>query len=293
MSDETTSLPAAAEEVRAWSLTPESLHEAQEYAKLIASSELVPKDYRGKPGNVLVAVQMGAELGLSPMQSLQGIAVINGRPSVWGDALIGLVLASPVCEYVREEFDEQSMAAICRAKRRGSPQEVVRVFSMEDAKVAGLAGREGPWRQYPRRMLQMRARGFALRDAFADVLKGLAIAEEVGDIEPPTGYTVEQEAPAPRSRVAALRQRVTRTPAIAHEAAPAPAGDEQAPEEAQEAGPASDDASRGLQDVLAIIAKASNAADLRTCADAVNELSDRREKVQAGKALAARAAEIG
>jgi hypothetical protein len=81
--------------------------------------------------------------------------------------------------------------AVCRIKRKGQPEEA-RTFSQADAKAAGLAGKSGPWAQYPARMRQMRARAFALRDVFADVLKGLAVAEEAQDM--PT----EQPAPAPR-----------------------------------------------------------------------------------------------
>jgi hypothetical protein len=58
---------------------------------------------------------------------------------------------------------------------------VVAKFSVEDAKRAGLWGKQGPWSAYPKRMMQMRARGFALRDAFPDVLKGLITAEEAQD----------------------------------------------------------------------------------------------------------------
>jgi hypothetical protein len=117
------------------------------------------------------------------MQSLQSIACINGRPSVWGDAALALVIGSPVCEYVRETVDGEgdAMVATCEAKRRGYEKASVVRFSVADAKKAGLWGKTGPWTQYSRRMLQMRARGFALRDAFPDVLRGLVTAEEAQD----------------------------------------------------------------------------------------------------------------
>lgn len=166
----------------AFSLQPTNLNEAMQFADIISKSDLVPKDYKGRPGNVLVAVQMGAEIGLSPMQALQNIAVINGRPSVWGDAAMALVQAHPDCEDVIEECDGK--AATCTVKRRGR-QPVVSRFSMDDAKRAGLLGKQGPWTQYPARMLQLRARGFALRDSFADALKGLITAEEASDYNTP------------------------------------------------------------------------------------------------------------
>lgn len=163
----------------AFTLTPTNLAQAMEFSKIIAESDLVPKDYKGKPGNVLVAVQMGLELGLPPLQAIQGIAVIGGRPCVWGDLLLALVRASPHFESIEEEQTETE--AVCRVKRRGEAA-ITRSFSMADAKTARLAGKEGPWQQFPKRMLQMRARAFALRDAFADVLKGIAMAEEAQDI---------------------------------------------------------------------------------------------------------------
>lgn len=164
------------------SLAPKTMAEAMEFSKLISQSSMVPAAYKGKPADVLVAVQWGAELGLAPLQALQNIATINGKPSVYGDAALALVRGSTVCEDVEEivEGEGDQMIATCIAKRKGC-KPVVAKFSVLDAKAAGLWKKQGPWSQYPRRMLQMRARGFALRDAFPDVLKGLITAEEAQD----------------------------------------------------------------------------------------------------------------
>lgn len=168
-------------------LTLHSVDDAMRFGRMLASSEFAPKDFRGKPESCVLAIQHGSEIGLGPMQSIQSIAVINGRPSIWGDAALALVMASPVCEYVCERIDgdgEQAMA-VCEVKRRGYPARTISRFSVADAKKAGLWGKSGPWTQYPRRMLQLRARGFALRDQFPDVLKGLVTAEEAGDYAAP------------------------------------------------------------------------------------------------------------
>jgi len=164
-------------------LALQTMGEAMAFAQMVAKSDFAPKDFKGKPESCLLAIQHGSEVGLSPMQSLQSIACINGRPSVWGDAALALVMGSPVCEYVRERVDGEgdAMVATCEAKRRGYPDANVTKFSVADAKKAGLWGKSGPWTQYPKRMLQLRARGFALRDAFPDVLKGLVTAEEAQD----------------------------------------------------------------------------------------------------------------
>ncbi len=157
-----------------------TLADALKVADIIAKSGFCPKAFVGKSGDVLVAMQWGQEIGLKPLQALQNIAVINGRPSLWGDAMLAVCQQSPNYEFINETFDEATMTAICTAKRKGSP-EVVRTFSKEDAKKAGLWGKQGPWSQYEKRMLAARACGFALRDAFADALKGLISAEEAQD----------------------------------------------------------------------------------------------------------------
>lgn len=175
----TESTALAVAERQTFDLSPRSFEQALTFAGYLAESDLVPKDFKGKPGNCLIAVQWGAELGLKPMQAMQNLAIINGRPSLWGDAVIALVRSSPLCEYVNETDD--GTTATCRVKRRGDPHEQVRTFSTEDAKAAGLLGKQGPWSQYPKRMRQMRARAFALRDVFPDVLRGLPVAEEIMD----------------------------------------------------------------------------------------------------------------
>jgi len=168
---------------RASGLALQSFDDAYRFSKMVSASEFAPKDFKGKPESCLLAIQHGSEVGLSPMQSLQSIAVINGRPTIWGDAALALVQSSQVCEYVREftEGDGDNMAAVCEAKRRGYPAPTTVRFSVADAKKAGLWGKSGPWTQYPARMLTLRARGFALRNAFADALRGLITAEEAQD----------------------------------------------------------------------------------------------------------------
>lgn len=193
-----------------FSLTPSNLQEAMQFSDMIASSNLVPNAYKGKPGDVLVAMQMGMEVGLQPMQALQGIAVINGKPAMYGDALIGVVRNSPVCEGITEHFDEATQTAVCRVKRRGEEWQE-RTFSRQDAELAKLWGKQGPWSQYPKRMLQMRARAWALRDVFPDCLQGMAVAEEVRDVTPEKELNPapgQQAVTKPTSKAQAVLQRV-------------------------------------------------------------------------------------
>jgi hypothetical protein len=163
-------------------LRPQNMGELMEFAKMAANTDMVPKDFKGKPEAIVIACMMGHELGLPPLAALQNIAVINGRPSVWGDALLAIVQASGELDDINEVYDTETSTAHCHVVRKGrTPQ--TRSFSLQDAKNAGLLGKQGPWKQYPQRMQQLRARAFALRDVFADQLRGIRVVEEEKDRE--------------------------------------------------------------------------------------------------------------
>ena len=170
--------------------------EIERFAEKAARSGMVPKDYLNKPDAIVIAVMMGAELGLAPMQSLQNIAVINGRPSIWGDAMPGLIRASGKCAYIKEwsEGEGDALTFYCEARRKDDPTPSVGRFGVAEAKKAGLWGKD-LYAKYPQRMLLARARGFGLRDAFPDVLKGLISAEEARDMVPfeATGLTIRPD----------------------------------------------------------------------------------------------------
>jgi len=164
-----------------FSLTPKTLEEAMKYSEMLAKSQMVPKGYQGRAADILIAVQMGHELGLKPIQSLQNIAVINGKPSIYGDACLALVKIHPEFEDIKEYYDEPTQTAVCEIKRKGQTLHSTS-FSVEDAKKAGLWNKPGPWTQYAKRMQQFRARGFGLRDVFPDALQGLILVEEAQDL---------------------------------------------------------------------------------------------------------------
>src|SRR5262245_20992965 len=161
-----------------FSLRPRTFDEAYRFANLIAESDLIPPEFKHKPANVLVAVQLGMELGVSPMQALQNIYVINGRPSIFGDLLPAIVFQSGFLESIKEEGDDKT--ATCTVKRNGH-EAISRTFTMEQAERAKLPERNPTYKAYPKRMLQMRARSWAFRDMFPDVLKGVGIREELED----------------------------------------------------------------------------------------------------------------
>jgi len=140
-----------------------SLEDAFRFAKAIVSSGFAPRGME-KPESVLVALQWGAELGLTPMLAL---VRSSGQLESYSEEEVG-------------ERGKDSFGYKITAKRRGfDPQS--ETFTTSDAKTAKLWGKAGPWTDYPARMLKFRARGFLLRDVFGDVLKGLRTMEEVRD----------------------------------------------------------------------------------------------------------------
>ena len=166
-------------------LIPTDVDQALRISEMFAKSDLVPDNYKNKPANIFLAVSAGASLGLAPFQAMQNIAVINGKPSIWGDALLAMVRNDKRCLSVKETIEGEGTArtATCSVSRlapNGETEVISSSFTMGNAQKAGLLNRK-PWQSYPDRMLQMRARGFALRDAFADVIGGLITTEEAQD----------------------------------------------------------------------------------------------------------------
>ncbi|HUS37961.1 MAG TPA: recombinase RecT, partial [Pirellulales bacterium] len=145
----------------------------------------------------MIAVQMGAEVGLPPMASIQNVAVINGRPSIWGDAMLAICRQSElfVAPSFREELKEvegRGLTGFCTVERRGDDKPITHSFSMQDAVKAKLLDKDTPWKTYPQRMLVMRARSWALRDAFPDLLRGMRATEEERDCVTVEGIVAPQ-----------------------------------------------------------------------------------------------------
>jgi len=172
---------------------------AKRVAHTLACSTLVPDAYLGKPNDVFVAINMGSELGMEPFQAIQSIAVIEGKPCLYGDGLIGVVRASPKCMWIKETLSNDGLTATCETQRRDDPHTITATYSMDDAVQAGINTKFN-WKKHPKRMLQMRARAYCLRDAYPDLLKGLGVVEEQVDHDdsppPVTDYELPKAEPA-------------------------------------------------------------------------------------------------
>lgn len=229
-----------------------SLDDYYQFANILIASGMCPKGL-DKPEAIMIALQFGAELGLKPMAAVQNIAPINGRPSIWGDAMLAVCRSTGTMEEFGEWFEQKGQriarapldypddtTAVCRVKRQGM-EAVEGSFSVAEAKKAGLWGKQGPWTQYPQRMLKFRARSFALRDCFGDALRGIQSAEEVMDIEisepprnvtppAPASYEAPAALPAPAGEEAPKQQQRRKRATPAAEAPSAAPAENAAPE---------------------------------------------------------------
>lgn len=193
-----------------------NLQEAFSWGKMISKSQFCPTNYIDKPEEIIIAVQYGAELGLKPLQSLHNIAVINGKPTVYGDAMLAICKASTDFEYIKEVFEktEEGLTAVCEVKRKGEPIHTIS-YSEKDAQDAGLLNRNGPWKTNRKRMLQFRARGFAIRDVFPHLLKGLISFEEAQDY--PKVYVERAEPEIDKDTGEIIESKETPPPAMVTE----------------------------------------------------------------------------
>lgn len=276
-------------------LIPQNLDEAFRVAKAFSASGLAPQSLK-TPEAVLVSIMAGAELGFAPYQAMQSFAVINGRASIWGDAIPALLWARGFD--IEEWFDDDDNAtkAFCKVTRP-SGKVIERTFSLKDAKAATLLGKQGPWQTAQKRMLQMRARAFAARDGAADVLRGMPVYEEVQDYQPihdvtprpsglrerlearqeaaSEGFTASQAETQAQTPADDLDQRPADDQSPAHDAETGEVIDAEVEEKQAEQAPAADEAEPF--DLLTWAAEVNLAVDKADTLAALNAVTDAEE----------------
>ena len=173
-------------------LTPNSIHEAESMAELLASSSLVPDHFKGKPSDCFMAIAFGVELGIPPVTALTSIAVVKGKPTLYAATMVALILSSGKCKYFRR-IKSDGNTAIYETVRRDDPEPMRYEFSQAHAKAAGLAeGKGGMYGKYAKQMLEARAKSYLARDVYPDVLHGLSSYEEIDAMEPKRAVDVDR-----------------------------------------------------------------------------------------------------
>lgn len=164
-------------------------------------SGLCPQSYQSAE-QVFFAHQTLVSVGVNPLTYLRFTAYVKNSLVFFGDLPLTLVRLSQKIKGIPEEyfiddtgeriglaqknFRSPVFGAVCEMTLRDKEGTVQRVFTVEDAKTAGkLPAKFGsPWANYCNRMLQMKARGWAIKDAFPEVLNGVPQAEYDYDMLP-------------------------------------------------------------------------------------------------------------
>lgn len=175
----------------------ETYDDLWKFSGAVMKSGLAPVNVKTQEA-VFVAAQLGMELGLTPMAAVQNITVVHNKPSVYGDLALSLVMRSGLCAEYDEWLEDEKgnriteipknpsddIKGVSETRRVGMTKSIRRTFSIGQAKQAALwGGGKDNWKLYPDRMLVMRARGRTCHDVYGDVMKGIAIAEEMQDLE--------------------------------------------------------------------------------------------------------------
>jgi len=197
---------------------PTGIEQAEKLALTLSKSTLLPEPLRGKPADVLVTLITGHELGLSPMQALRGMHVINGKAVMSADLMIALVLKHrDVCAFFRL-VESTDAVATYQTQRQGS-EPVSLSWTVEQARKAGLADK-GTWKAHPAAMLRARCSSALARAVYPDLVLGVYDPDEAAEFTPPARAarqvpaaspepTIDAPAPeAPPSAVEALMSRV-------------------------------------------------------------------------------------
>lgn len=158
----------------------------QRQAKLLASSELVPKEFQGKLANCVIALEMANRIGASPMAVLQNLYIVHGKPS-WSSQFIIAALNStgdfsPLRFAISGEGEKKTCVAWAIEKETGERLESPPV-SIEMAKKEGWLTKSGSkWATMPDLMLRYRSATFFGRLYAPQVLMGMRTMEETQDI---------------------------------------------------------------------------------------------------------------
>lgn len=180
------------------------LDEAWRLSTAIARADVLPRDLHGKPSDVLAIVLYGRDLALTPMQSIQGIYVVKGKPQLAAQTWTALVRRAGHKVRLLESTDERATVQIVLKDDPDYP--VTETFTIDDALKAGLCKRDKdgaiiarsqrgealPWESYTRLMLRNRALSNAGKIACPEVAMGMALEGDWDYIPDAADVVVEQ-----------------------------------------------------------------------------------------------------
>lgn len=200
------------------SQTRMTIEEKVEWCKLMSAGDMAPKQYQGKPSNVLFALEYAEAVGVPAIHALMSIAVINGKPSPSSELMV--TLARKAGHKVWTELADDRLSATTFVVRADMPDKVFSdTFDRDLAQQAGLWGKSGPWVNYPDVMLANRSKSRAIRMACPEVLAGVTTSAEEqadmvdGEVVDEAETTPQKQTKAKPKGIAAARSRARKAKA--------------------------------------------------------------------------------
>jgi hypothetical protein len=181
-------------------------------AKTLVESGFLPRAVT-KPAQAVAIILTGRELGLGPMAALRSIQMVEGKPVLAADLQLGLFKRAG--GHATWKTLTATNAALVLRHPNGDEHE--ESFTMDDARIAGLAGKDN-WKKYPKAMLRSRVITAGLKSLGFEAMAGVYDPEEMETVvveaesvevggaqgespEPPTGVDRDtgevQEPPKP------------------------------------------------------------------------------------------------
>ena len=157
-----------------------SVEDAFRMAQAIVDSGMAPKG--DNPQAVMVKMQAGMELGMTPIQSMQSFVVVNGRLTMYGEAALGKIRASGVFDHlvIGNDGEGDARFGFVEFKRRDMASVERVTFTWAEAKKAGLSNKD-TYKSWGDDMLVWRAVGRFSKRYASDVLRGFAVAVVIRD----------------------------------------------------------------------------------------------------------------
>lgn len=181
----------------------DTLSEVLEWSKAMSTGDMLPRQYRGNPANLMFACEYADALGIPRINALTSIHVIDGKPTASAELIASLVRKAG--HKLRIDVNKVEVYVDVTIIRADDPEYIPSPIRWDEAEArkAGKWGSRGPWTNYPMAMLRSRAITEAARTWASDALYGVIYtAEELGAVIDEEGAPVPQARQQQRPQIA-------------------------------------------------------------------------------------------
>lgn len=170
---------------------------AIQQAQILAKSDLVPEQtYKGKPANCLIALDLAYRMNMSPLNVMQNLYIVKGKPGWSGQFCISAVNScgrfSPL-EFVQMVDEAGKITGYYAQATSLSTGKICTGSPVTWAMVKGEGWDAKPgskWKTMPDQMFRYRCAAFFARTFAPEILNGLQTVEELKDVR---GYDDEEQ----------------------------------------------------------------------------------------------------